>query len=164
MSHKIGVEVLDDEGLPCVEGQQGKLVLTDYMNIQSPIIRYDVGDRAAPGRCDCGRIKRPALQTIEGKVTGTFLLGDGRRVLFNSLKAELRDLPMVARFQIVQETLNDFTFNYVLREHASAVELPSQVQKILCSQVGPGARVTCVEKSEISRSAAGKAQATLSRV
>ena len=159
MSHKIGVEVLDDEGLPCTDGQHGKVVLTDYMNIQSPIIRYDIGDRAAPGHCDCGRIKRPALQGIEGKVHGTFLLGDGRRVLFVDLTARLKNLPMVARFQLIQESLN-----FVLRENASVGELPSLVQDILSSEVGPAALVTCVEKSKISRSAAGKMQVTFSRV
>lgn len=164
MSHKIGVEVLDDDGLPCAHEQQGELVLTDYMNRQSPFIRYDIGDRAAMGHCDCGRIKRPALQDISGKEIGTFLLGDGRRVLFSELKAQLKGLSMIAQFQLVQEALDDFTLYFVLRKDTSIGELQSLAQGILRSQVGPGARITCVEKSEIPRTAGGKMQITLSRV
>jgi phenylacetate-CoA ligase len=164
MSHKIGVEVLDDEGLACADGQQGKLVLTDYMNTQSPYIRYDIGDRAARAHCDCGRINMPALQDIVGKVTGTYLLADGRRVLFNNLKVAFRSLPMLAQFQLVQEAVDDFTLYFILRDKASAGGLQSLAQDIVSAQVGPAARINCVAKNESLRTAAGKLQATFSRV
>lgn len=164
MSHKIGVEVLDDEGRACADGQQGKLVLTDYMNTQSPFIRYDIGDRATLAHCDCGRIKMPALQDITGKVTGTYLLADGRRVLFTDLKVAFRSLPMLAQFQLVQEAEDNFTFYFVLRNNASAGDLQSLAQNIISTQVGDGARISCVEKKESLRTTAGKLQATFSRV
>lgn len=164
MSHKIGVEVLDDEGLACADGQQGKLVLTDYMNTQSPFIRYDIGDRAARAHCDCGRIKMPALQDITGKVTGTYLLADGRRVLFNKLKVAFRSLPMLAQFQLVQEAVDDFTLYFLLRDNSAAGDLQSLAQDIVSAQVGPAARINCVEKNQSLRTAAGKLQSTFSRV
>jgi len=66
-SEAIIVEVLDDEGRPCEEGEIGRVVATPLFNLASPLIRYEIGDFAeAGGICDCGR-SLPMLKRIGGR-------------------------------------------------------------------------------------------------
>jgi phenylacetate-CoA ligase len=65
-SEAIIVEVLDDEGRPCKEGEIGRVVATPLFNLASPLIRYEIGDVAeAGGMCECGR-SLPMLKRIAG--------------------------------------------------------------------------------------------------
>ena len=50
------VEVLDNDGRPTPEGEQGNVVVTDLYNYGMPFVRYANGDRAVAGRgaCSCG--------------------------------------------------------------------------------------------------------------
>ena len=48
-THKLGVEILDDDGRDCEVGQVGRIVLTDYFNTGMPLIRYELGDLASFG-------------------------------------------------------------------------------------------------------------------
>ena len=62
MAESLVVEVLDEDGDPCAEGEVGRVVITDLHNFASPLIRYDIGDYAeVGGRCSCGR----ALPTLK---------------------------------------------------------------------------------------------------
>lgn len=39
------IEIIDDDGNPAQEGEEGYIVVTDFNNNQTPIIRYKCGDR-----------------------------------------------------------------------------------------------------------------------
>jgi phenylacetate-CoA ligase len=55
-SDHLRVEILDAAGVPCREGEEGRLVLTSLHNFASPLLRYAPGSRATPGpQCPCGR-------------------------------------------------------------------------------------------------------------
>jgi phenylacetate-coenzyme A ligase PaaK-like adenylate-forming protein len=54
MAHRLGVEILRDDGSPAEMGEPGKVVVTDYLNRRSPFIRYELGDFAIRGVCPCG--------------------------------------------------------------------------------------------------------------
>lgn len=109
----LGVEILDDADRPCAEGERGRVVITDYFNHRTPFIRYELGDYAVRGRCPCGRITLPALARIDGKVRGTLLHRDGRRVVFTDLSVALRDLPGMRQYQVLQHGVDDFTVRLV---------------------------------------------------
>jgi phenylacetate-CoA ligase len=54
-SESVLVEVLDDSNQPCQPGEIGRVVLTPLHNYATPLIRYDIGDRAEVGSpCPCG--------------------------------------------------------------------------------------------------------------
>ncbi len=113
----LGVEVLDDAGEPCAEGERGRVVITDYFNRRSPFIRYELGDYAVRGQCPCGRISLPALARIDGKIRGTLLHRDGRRVVFTDLSVALRDLPGMRQYQVIQHGVDAFTVRLVAPTH-----------------------------------------------
>jgi len=62
-SEAIIVEVLNDEGRPCGEGEIGRVVATPLFNLAGPLIRYEIGDFAEAGTCECGR-SLPTLKRI----------------------------------------------------------------------------------------------------
>lgn len=105
---KLGIEILDEKGRACESGQVGRVVITDYYNIETPFIRYELGDLAAFASCPCGKIGLPALQNIIGKVLGCLLHRDGRRTAFIDLSNALRDMPGMRQFQVIQEEVERF--------------------------------------------------------
>jgi len=92
------VESLDGEGRPCREGEPGQVVVTDYWNRRSTLVRYALGDLAAPVTCGCGRIPAPAMTNVIGKVRGVLKDAAGRPVMFNGLSPMFRDSPEVRQF------------------------------------------------------------------
>lgn len=62
-SEAIIVEVVDDNGRPCRDGEIGRVVATPLFNLAGPLIRYEIGDFAQAGTCECGRIL-PTLKRI----------------------------------------------------------------------------------------------------
>lgn len=62
-SEAIIVEVLNDEGQACGDGEIGRVVVTPLFNLAGPLIRYATGDFAEAGTCECGR-SLPTLKRI----------------------------------------------------------------------------------------------------
>ncbi|MFK7822376.1 MAG: hypothetical protein AB8G99_27020 [Planctomycetaceae bacterium] len=87
MDHKLGIEVLREDGSPCRIGEIGRVVITDYFNTLSPLIRYELGDLAARGECRCGRTNLPAFSEVIGKVRGALLKRSGQRVIFTNCRS-----------------------------------------------------------------------------
>ena len=55
-SEHVLLEVLDEQGQPCREGEIGQVVVTDLHNFAMPLIRYALRDWAEVGApCSCGR-------------------------------------------------------------------------------------------------------------
>ena len=76
------VEVVDERRRPVPEGVVGDVLLTGLHTLASPIIRYDVGDRAALlGACPCGH-RGPVLRQLLGRRKSLLRLPDGRLTFF----------------------------------------------------------------------------------
>ena len=74
------MEVLDNHGRPCKEGETGRVVLTDLHNFTMPLIRYEIGDYAEVGPpCACGR-GLPVLARILGRSRNMLTLPAGDRI------------------------------------------------------------------------------------
>lgn len=64
------VEILNERGHSCLQGESGDIIITDFYNKSFPFIRYQIGDRGAffqnETPCECGRtLKR--LKQLEGR-------------------------------------------------------------------------------------------------
>lgn len=97
------VEIVDDNGKPTTDGEEGNVIVTDLYNYGMPFIRYMTGDRAIAGweRCSCGR-GLPLLRQVVGRRLDILYTPDGRRIPGEFFPHLIKDFPTVKRFQVVQ--------------------------------------------------------------
>jgi phenylacetate-CoA ligase len=102
------LEVLDDQGQPCVPGQTGQVYVTHLHNYRGPFMRYKLGDEATvgPASCPCGR-GLPLLERVQGKNSPMFHLPNGRRKSSVILARLVRKLGGHWQHQIVQQSAAD---------------------------------------------------------
>jgi phenylacetate-CoA ligase len=88
-------------------GETGRLVGTGLLNVDMPLIRYQIGDRGAlkpkAETCACNR-PLPALGEIEGRIDDVILTPDGRRV--GRLGPVFRGPLPIFESQVIQESLD----------------------------------------------------------
>ncbi len=101
-SERLLVEVLDDDGRPCLPGETGRVVVTPLFNYAMPLLRYELGDYAEVGEtCACGR-GLPVLRRIRGRVRNTLVTPDGRRHWPSFGTMGFRKIAPVIQSQFVQ--------------------------------------------------------------
>lgn len=155
MAHKLGVEFLTDEGEPCRDGETGHVVITDYFNRRSTMVRYALGDLAAPIRCGCP-IRLPAMTHLAGKVRGVLKDPSGRPIMFTHLSPMFRDSPEIRQFQVIQTRLDAFVIRYVAWPDADMGPFVARVRQRFAVEFGEAAEVQFESLPVIPRSAGGK--------
>ncbi len=167
MSHivarSVGVEVNREGDIPAANGEVGNLVLTDFVNRTAPFIRYEIGDLAIPGVCECG-IEAPALEKILGRVRGFLRRADGSRVMFANVSAELEVTPGLRHYQIIQTALDELRFRYVPAAKVDETALQETVTGLLFSYIGGTPRIDFERVDAIERAANGKLHFTICEV
>lgn len=130
MAESIILEVLDDKGKACREGDIGKIVVTDLYNYATPMIRYDIGDYAEVGGiCPCGR-GLPTLKCIKGRSRNLAVKPDGSRHWPPLSLAILRSGVQIRQFQIVQHSLEKIEARLVPEKPLSEAEEQSLVKSL----------------------------------
>jgi len=157
------LEVLDDDGRPTPDGEEGNVVVTDLYNYGMPFVRYANGDRAIAGwgSCSCGR-GLPLLKRVVGRRLDIITTPDGRTIPGELFVHVLRDLPSLQRYQVVQETSDRIELRIVLRGDRPEEEI-SRLEKELGSVLGPSIRLAIVEVDDIPLTRAGKLQVVVNR-
>ena len=156
MAHKLGVEIINDKGQPCALGELGQVVITDYFNQHSTLIRYALGDLAEPAQCDCGKINFPAITRIAGKMRGLLRRADGSQMLFTSLSATFRDSPEISQFQVVQKQLQFFTVNAVLKVDGRNEDFEARIRTRFQQEFGQDTNLSFNYLESVPRSPGGK--------
>lgn len=115
------VELLDEAGRPCADGEIGRVVVTDLHNFATPLIRYDIGDYAQAGPpCACGR-GLPTLRRIVGRERNMVSI-EGKRhwplVGFH----RFREVAPVVQYQLVQRSAHDIEVRLVCSRQPEATE------------------------------------------
>lgn len=96
------VEVVDEARRPVPEGMSGDLLLTGLNAMATPVIRYDVGDRAALlPRCPCGH-RGPVLTALVGRRNALLRLPDGRLGYFKFGSGFLLALAPITGWRLTQ--------------------------------------------------------------
>ncbi len=96
----VHVEILDEHGNPCADGQRGEITVSGGRNPNLVLFRYRTGDWAALRRdaCACGDV-RPRLIALEGRAPVALFAADGGRVATVDISRELR------RFHLLRHRL-----------------------------------------------------------
>ena len=119
MAESLVVEILDDAGAACAEGEVGRVVVTDLHNFATPLVRYDIGDYAeVGGRCPCGRAL-PTVTRILGRERNLLIKPDGTRhwplVGFHRFE----EVAPVQQYQVVQHSLDEIELKVVTAQPLS---------------------------------------------
>jgi len=113
MSETLIVEVIDDGGRPCTEGEIGRVIVTDLHNFATPLIRYDIGDYAeVSAPCPCGR-GLPTLKRILGRERNLIIMPDGTRHWPKVGRNRFRDVAPVVQYQLIQHGREDIEVRFV---------------------------------------------------
>src|SRR5690554_4201592 len=151
------LELVDDRGRPSSTGQ---IVVTDYFNEATPMIRYKVGDYAtwSDDDCPCGRTL-PVLKNIHGRAYDIIKTPAGRDVHPESVMYIFEGLQTksgaFSQFQVIQEELNRFRINIVRTEKWNDQLLPV-IESAIQRAIHPAVRCEFTFCSSVPREPSGK--------
>lgn len=150
------VELVDEQGSPVPPGNPGEVVVTHLATRGFPFVRYRTGDIAIfdDRPCACGR-SLPLLREIQGRATDFVVAQDGTTMHGLALIYVLRDLPGIAAFKIVQETMDS---TRVLLQPAPDFDpkCVDVIQRGLRARLGAGVRVVVDLLPELPPDHSGK--------
>jgi phenylacetate-CoA ligase len=157
------VEVLDEKGRECRQGETGRVVVTDLHNFATPVIRYDIGDFAEVGpACPCGR-GLPVLTRIIGRTRNLIVTPDGKHRYPFLGQSEFLDIVPILQHQFVQTALDVVEARIVMREAPT----PEQIMRLRThveKHMPAGIRIEVVRVESIPRSPGGKYEDFISLV
>lgn len=158
------VETLDSAGRPVAAGTPGEIVVTHLATRDFPFIRYRTGDIGVldDRPCACGR-GLPVLREIQGRSTDFIVAKDGTVMHGLALVYIVRDLPTVAAFKIVQESLEHTRVLVVPGQGFSARDR-EQIVNGMRARLGADVAVSVEEVAELAPEKSGKFRYVMSRV
>jgi phenylacetate-CoA ligase len=121
MAENYIVEILDEKGEPCAQGETGRVIVTDLHNYAMPLVRYETGDYAEPGPEGRGSRGLPTLRRIMGRKRNMIVIDGQRR--WPSLNAHrYREVAPVEQYQIVQTSAEHIEIRLVCAPLSPAQE------------------------------------------
>ncbi|MFN2468231.1 MAG: phenylacetate--CoA ligase family protein [Gaiellaceae bacterium] len=98
------VEIVDADGQPVPDGEEGVVVVTAFQERAMPLVRYWLGDRGrfVPGRCPCRRTFR-RLELTRGRSDDHVVLPDGSLLYVDTFLYLAAELPGVAESAVRQD-------------------------------------------------------------
>jgi phenylacetate-CoA ligase len=158
------IEIVSSDGRVLPVGETGEIVVTHLASSEFPFIRYRTGDVGALSdeTCACGRTL-PLLGKIEGRSTDFIVAADGTVMHGLALIYVVRDLPGIAAFKIVQESL-DHTRVLVVPGAGYEAANVQAIEHGIGRRLGAGVRVEVSEVAEIPSEKSGKFRYVVSRV
>ncbi|MDA3614571.1 phenylacetate--CoA ligase family protein [Polluticaenibacter yanchengensis] len=152
------IEVVDSNGRPVADGEQGTIVVTGLFNKAMPFIRYELGDIGViePGL----RIgHRRVLSQLMGRTNDTATLPSGRKVpglsFYYVSKSLLEKGDRIKELIVKQMALDHFEIEYVAATELTETE-KNDVKEALERYLEPGLKITFLKSDNLERTRAGK--------
>ncbi len=163
-SEDIIVEIVDKKGNVLPEGESGEIVVTHMATRDFPFVRYPTGDigTLSSESCSCGR-GLPLLKEIQGRTTDFVIAKDGTILHGLALIYVLRDLPGVASFKIIQESL-DLTRVLILCDDQYCESSEETIRQEFKKRLGNDVEISVEQVDEIPKEKSGKFRYVVSRV
>ncbi len=125
------IEVFADLSDEVLEyNKTGRLILTGLLNLDMPLIRYEVGDRgrlAHPEQsCDCGR-NMQILTSIEGRLHDLIITPDRRQIFW--INPVFYGLPLIES-QIIQEDVDKIRVRFVPSQNFSPQDAHTLIERL----------------------------------
>lgn len=108
------IEILDENGEPCADGERGEMVVTMLKKEAFPLIRYKIGDISALTweKCECGRT-HPRLMRISGR-TDDMLIVRGVNVFPSQIEGVIGEFDFLSPFYHITLTNENFMDNMIV--------------------------------------------------
>jgi len=156
MAESLIVEVVDEAGRACADGDVGRVVVTDLHNFATPLIRYDIGDYAEMDKpCRCGR-GLPTIRRILGRARNFMLMPDGTRRYPLVGFYKFRDVAPVSQYQLIQYGPADLEARLVVESPLTARQEADLRTVILTALRAPFELKFAYFPDQIPRSPSGK--------
>ncbi|MFC4526768.1 phenylacetate--CoA ligase family protein [Dyella halodurans] len=157
------LELVDTDGTPSAS-DHGQVAITDLFNYGMPFIRYLNGDMATASaeRCACGR-GLPLLARIDGRVLDAIRTADGRYLPGEFFPHMLKDVPGIARFQLVQRQLERLDLS-IVRDAAFNEESLAMIRHEVRKVLGDSIELDCHFVDDIPLTHTGKTRVTVSEL
>jgi phenylacetate-CoA ligase len=154
-SEALLVEVLDDRGRPCAQGEVGGVVVTDLHNFATPLIRYEIGDYAeVGGPCSCGR-GLPVLSNIAGRVRNMLVTAEGKRYWPLLGSPKYFEIATILQHQLAQLGFDRLELRLVTAARLTAAQ-EDRLRALVLSGLPAGMRLELRYCDRIPRGAGGK--------
>lgn len=148
------VEIIRDDGNPALPGEEGRVIVTPFASTATPLIRYDLGDRAVAGDiCGCGR-SLPLIRSILGREMHAFRHPAGT-AHFGARIAVLRPMIGASRWQVAQVGPVRFEVRYIAAKDVDHSIIPEFVRSFR-QRIFEEAEVGFMRVAEIPLTASGK--------
>ena len=153
------VEILNN-GLPCKDGEQGEIVVTELNNTAMPLIRYQLGDygKISQTPCQCGRTLT-VLSEINGREYDFFINKEHKKFhgefflyAFEELKKSGISVP---GFQLIQSDIEHFQLKIVLSQPADIGPIKDKLGAVIDTYFN-GAKLDVEQVESIERESSGK--------
>jgi len=161
----VAAEGIHVEILGGAEAEPGRIVVTDLLNRGTPLIRYDIGDLATTkaGACRCGR-GLPRIGRVTGRTSDFLYTPEGKRISgISILDTVTIHIPGFRQVQVVQERLDELTFNVVKDSSFSELSL-ARLADAVSRYFGPAMRHRVAYVDTIPMTGRGKFQFSICRV
>ncbi|MCP2731513.1 phenylacetate--CoA ligase family protein [Limnofasciculus baicalensis] len=157
------VEVVDRDNNTVRFGEEGRILVTTLHNHTMPLIRYEIGDMAIPGKpCQCGS-PLPTLERVTGRVKDHFLTRAGTLVDGGYFTRQFYFRNWVDEFQVLQKDFDRIEIYYVSNGEPVASEMAD-----ICTQIqlamGEDCQIEWHQVEEVPRTPQGKLLYTRSLV
>lgn len=144
--------------------QAGEVIITDLFNYGMPFVRYLNGDMATASDepCACGR-GLPLLARVDGRVLDTIRTPAGHALPGEFFPHMLKDVPGLARFQLVQRELDRLDLTIVRGDgfdENSLAYIRREVGKVL----GDSVQLQCHFADDIPLTRSGKLRVTVTEL
>jgi phenylacetate-CoA ligase len=153
------VEIVNRNGEPVSDGENGRVIVTNLHNYSMPIIRYEIGDMAVlgPKNCSCGNFL-PSLKKIHGRIEEQFITKDGNVVIgyfFVHLMGVVLNKGYIKKFQVIQEDYDKIRILAILKQSLPEVE-KNDIDNKIRIVMGKDCRIIWEFVDDIPKTKSGK--------
>lgn len=161
------IEIVDEDGLPLPNGQDGNIIVTSFYNKRMPLIRYQIGDIGAlseHSECACGR-GMPLLKHVKGRTVNIFKTSSGSKVDGEYFTHLFYGMHEIRKFQVIQKDYEEIVINL---ETCSGKQLGEELEKEIVDKIrlvmGEKCHVEFIVLKEILPTKSGKFLYTISEL
>jgi phenylacetate-CoA ligase len=148
------IEILKvDADETVINGEIGRIVITDLYNYAMPMVRYDTGDIGSITYVEKNGIRKRAITNFGGRKVDVVFDCYGNRLSPHSITNKFWSFPEIQQYQFIQETEKEYTVKINVNEKFNREqELKDELFKLL----GFEASIVISHVKEIPITASGK--------